>query len=60
VPAPSPATPWPPLQTGGTSEREKQRKKAMPHAARLVQLQRRHDATKRKNFSKNFKGHVRS
>jgi protein SDA1 len=46
-------------KTGGLSEREKQRRKAMPLAARLSQLKRRSDTNRRKNNPKNFKGHVR-
>jgi protein SDA1 len=46
-------------KTGGLSEREKQRRKAMPLAARLSQLKRRSENNRRKNNPKNFKGHVR-
>ncbi len=46
-------------KTGGLSEREKQRKKAMPVVARLKQVQNRVAKSRNKKFSKNFKGHVR-
>ncbi|GFH22547.1 protein SDA1, partial [Haematococcus lacustris] len=46
-------------KTGGLSERQKQRKKDMPLAARFSQLQRRADTAKRNYSKKNFKGHVR-
>lgn len=44
-------------KTGGLSEKEKQKKKAMPIAARLHQLQRRAEKSQKlKSFTKNFKG----
>ena len=46
-------------KTGGLSEKEKQRKKAMPIAARINQLRRRVTENKIKRNPKNFKGHVR-
>lgn len=47
-------------KTAGLSEREKQRKKAMPMAARLAQIRRRNAAARGRGKGKNFKGHKRS
>ncbi len=47
-------------KTAGFSEREKQRKKAMPMAARLAQIRRRNAAARGRGKGKNFKGHKRS
>lgn len=47
-------------KTGGTSEREKQKKKALPIAARIQQLRNRSARAKNKKHVRNFKGHVRS
>jgi protein SDA1 len=47
------------LKTGGLSERQKQKKKALPSAARVAQLRRRADEGRRRKSAKNFKGHVR-
>ena len=44
-------------KTGGTSNREKAKKKNMPAAARVRQISRRAKDTKRKG--KGFKGHVK-
>lgn len=46
-------------KTAGLSEREKQRRKAMPMAARVQQIRRRNAAARGKKMGKNFKGHVR-
>jgi hypothetical protein len=47
-------------KTGGLTEREKQKKKAMPSAARDHQIQRNTSDRKAKaKLVKNFKGHVR-
>lgn len=46
-------------KTGGLSEREKQRKKQMPIAARIAQLRNRHTKNKNKHVRGNFRGHVR-
>jgi protein SDA1 len=47
------------LKTGGLSERQKQKNKALPSAARTAQLRRRADEGRRRKSAKNFKGHVR-
>ncbi|GIM11973.1 hypothetical protein Vretimale_15407, partial [Volvox reticuliferus] len=47
-------------KTAGLSEREKQRRKAMPMAARVAQIRRRNAAARGRGRGKNFKGHVRS
>ncbi|GFR43447.1 hypothetical protein Agub_g4529 [Astrephomene gubernaculifera] len=47
-------------KTAGLSEREKQRKKVMPMAARVAQIRRRNAAARGRGRGKNFKGHVRS
>jgi protein SDA1 len=46
-------------KTGGLSERQKQRQKAMPVAARMAQLRNRADKRRSSRGRKNFKGHVR-
>ncbi|KAG2501935.1 hypothetical protein HYH03_000433 [Edaphochlamys debaryana] len=46
-------------KTAGLSEREKQRRKVMPMAARVQQIRRRNAAARGKKMGKNFKGHVR-
>jgi protein SDA1 len=46
-------------KTGGLSERQKQKKKALPLAARAAQLQRRRTDNRKRKSAKNFKGHVR-
>jgi protein SDA1 len=46
-------------KTGGMSEREKQRKKALPVAARIQQLRNRATKSRQKNNPRHFKGHVR-
>ncbi|GLC55364.1 hypothetical protein PLESTB_000976900 [Pleodorina starrii] len=46
-------------KTAGLSEREKQRKKVMPMAARVAQIRRRNAAARGRGRGKNFKGHVR-
>jgi len=47
-------------KTGGLSERQKQRKKAMPMAARMKQLSNRRSNSKAsRRKSKDFKGHQR-
>lgn len=43
----------------GLSEREKQRKKAMPIAARIQQLKNRSTKARNKSNPRHFKGHVR-
>ncbi|GAX82660.1 hypothetical protein CEUSTIGMA_g10086.t1 [Chlamydomonas eustigma] len=46
-------------KTGGLTEREKQKRKAMPIAARVSQLKRRTETTRKlKACKKNFKGHT--
>ena len=47
-------------KTGGLSEKQKQKKKAMPLAARLHQLKRRASEARSKKWKKNFKGHQRN
>ena len=46
-------------KTGGMSNREKERRKRLPIAARGSQVRKRMDRTKQKSRPKNFKGHVR-
>jgi protein SDA1 len=46
-------------KTGGLSERQKQRSKAMPIAARLQQLKNRSAAARNRSNPRHFKGHVR-
>eukprot|EP00199_Chlamydomonas_sp_CCMP681_P001181 CAMPEP_0119112818 /NCGR_PEP_ID=MMETSP1180-20130426/41795_1 /TAXON_ID=3052 ORGANISM="Chlamydomonas cf sp, Strain CCMP681" /NCGR_SAMPLE_ID=MMETSP1180 /ASSEMBLY_ACC=CAM_ASM_000741 /LENGTH=766 /DNA_ID=CAMNT_0007100531 /DNA_START=21 /DNA_END=2321 /DNA_ORIENTATION=+ len=46
-------------KTGGLSEREKQRRKAMPLMARVHQVKRRGDTARRNYSAKHQKGHVR-
>ena len=46
-------------KTGSRSEREKQRSKQMPIAARIQQLRNRSTANKMRRNPKHFKGHVR-
>ena len=46
-------------KTGGMSNREKERKKRLPIAARGAQVRKRMDRTKQKSRAKNFRGHVR-
>ena len=46
-------------KTGSKSEREKQRAKQMPIAARIQQLHNRSANTKQRRNPKHFKGHVR-
>ena len=46
-------------KTGGFSEREKQRKKSMPIAARIQQLRNRAVKSRQKNNPRHHKGHVR-
>ncbi len=46
-------------KTAGLSEREKQRRKAMPMAARVALFRRRNAAGRGRGRGKNFKGHVR-
>jgi protein SDA1 len=46
-------------KTGGLTEREKQKRKAMPIAARVSQLKKRTETTRKlKACKKNFKGHT--
>jgi protein SDA1 len=44
---------------GGLSEREKQRSKSMPIAARIQQLRNRSVKARNKSNPRHFKGHVR-
>jgi hypothetical protein len=46
-------------KTGSRSEREKQRAKAMPIAARIAQVRNRAANAKQRRNPKHFKGHVR-
>ncbi len=46
-------------KTGGLSEKQKQRNKAMPIAARIAQLKNRSERNRGKRNKKNFKGHHR-
>lgn len=45
-------------KTGGLTEKEKQKRKAMPMAARMSQVRRRTEKCRKlKSLTKNFKGH---
>lgn len=46
-------------KTGGLSNKEKQKRKAMPIAARIKQLRSRSENNRKRFAPKNFKGHVR-
>lgn len=46
-------------KTGGLSERQKQRTKAMPIAARVQQLKNRSTRARQKNNPRHHKGHFR-
>lgn len=46
-------------KSGGLSERQKQRSKAMPIAARIAQLRNRAAKSRNKSNPRHFKGHVR-